>query len=516
MTALLSEHHSSIREERSKRLQRWNELCERYLPIVQDSSIWRYHRRPRPGDAEKGWKLHVSATVLNAQVVLERIGPFLEAKAVQFKAPVSLEEVHRLNSGLDYSYTQIGKVITVYPASDAEAVALARRLHELTRGLSAPNVPFDLRYKARSNVYYRYGAFKWLEMNLPNGARVPAMKDPEGVLVPDVYEVENAAPSWARNPFPIRRKRTSNVTPLKSTFRVFRALSQRGKGGVYQAVDLSVHPPRLCLIKEGRKAGELSWDGRDGRWRVKHEKRVLEALRDLGVDVPRVYSSFEAGGNYYLVTEFIAGESLQSYLYRKKRRIPVARALQYAIELCKFISEIHVAGWVWRDCKPTNIILTSGGKIRSLDFEGACQIDQPEAIAWVTPSFARPVSPAGSRPKTLVDDDVFAVGTILYLLLTGRLPESNPDSAKIRKLRPNTPPEVAEFVSELLNPDATNLPGAHEAGNQLAEFLAHLQNGKSKDTSYVDGIGIGKFRRCTSDTYLESEWRAAKIGSTVT
>jgi hypothetical protein len=482
MSALVYKPYPVAQAERCERLKSWHNLCERYLPVVEEDSIWRYHRRSRTGDAEKGWKLHVSATVLNAHIVLERIGPFLETRGVQFKAPVSLEEVKRLNSGLDYPYTQIGKVITIYPTSDAEAVAIAGKLHELTRGLSAPKVPFDLRYKSRSNVYYRYGAFKWLEMNLPNGERVPAMKNPEGVLVPDLYEVENAAPSWAKNPFPVCRKRTSKTTPLKSTFRVFRALSQRGKGGVYQAIDFSIHPPRLCLVKEGRKAGELSWDGRDGRWRVKHEKRVLIGLRELDVDVPRVYSSFEAGGNYYLVTEFIDGESLQSFLFKKRRRLTIARALQYGVQLCNFIAQIHAAGWVWRDCKPTNLILTNGGKIRSLDFEGACPIDQPDAMAWVTPSFARPVSPGASRPDRFIYDDVFAVGTILYLLLTGRMPEGHPLPSMIRKLRSITPGEVAEFVSDLLNPDATHLPAAHEAGNQLAEFLTHLQNQKSEHT----------------------------------
>ena len=467
MSALIFKPCSAARAERFEKLKYWHDLCDRYLPVVQEGSIWRYHRRPRAGDADKGWKLHVSATVLNAHVVLERIGPFLETRGVQFKAPASLDELHRLNSGVDHPYTQIGKAITVYPASEIEAVALARKLHELTRQLSAPKVPFDVRYKTGSNVYYRYGAFKWLEMSLPNGARVPAMKNPEGVLERDLYETENAAPSWAKNPFPVFRKRSSKVTPLKTTFRVFRALSQRGKGGVYQAIDLSVQPPRLCLVKEGRKAGELGWDGRDGRWRVKHEERVLGDLRERGVDVPRVYSSFEAGGNYYLVTEFVDGESLQSYLFRKKRRIPVARAIKFGIQLCRFIAQIHAAGWVWRDCKPANLIVTRGGKIRSLDFEGACPIDQPEAMAWVTPAFARPVSSIG----TLKYDDLFAVGAILHLLLTGRMPQGHPLPGSIRKLRSNTPVEVAEFVSQLLDPHAMYLPEAHEAADQLAAFL---------------------------------------------
>lgn len=474
MNSLVSSRFSSTRARKVTRLKYWNDLCDRYLPVAHENSIWRFHRPPRREDPEQGWKLHVSATVLNANLVLGRIAPFLAARGVQFKAPNSLEEVKRLNSGMDYSYTQIGKVITVYPRSDSEAVVIARKLHGLTRHLSAPGVPFDLRYIRGSNVYYRYGAFRLMEMDLQNGARVPALKNPEGILVPDLYRPEMVEPSWAKNPFPIRRGRTPRVTPLNSTFRVFRALSQRGKGGVYQAVDLSTQPPRLCLIKEGRKAGELGWDRRDGRWRVKHEERVLVALRERGVNVPSVHSSFELTGNYYLVTEFIEGENLLSYLLRKKRRLSVARALKHGLELAKFISQVHGAGWVWRDCKPSNLILTNRGELRSLDFEGACPIDRRDTIAWLTPAFAPPVASRGGYSRPLACDDLFAFGTILYLLLIGRMPQDRPLPLTVQKLRSNTPPEVAELISELLNPDAKHLLEAHEIANQLTGLLTCL------------------------------------------
>ena len=97
---------------------------------------------------------------------------------------------------------------------------------------------------------------------------------------------------------------------METPFRVLQALIQRGKGGVYQAIDFSSDPPRLCLLKEGRKHGEVTWDGRDGAWRVRNEERVLKQLAACGVKVPEVYSSFEVQENYYLAMEFIAGESL--------------------------------------------------------------------------------------------------------------------------------------------------------------------------------------------------------------
>lgn len=468
----------SAHVERSRKLTGyWSELCYRYLSITSEGSIWRYSGGSRAGEPEQGWKIHVSATVLNAHRVLEKIAPVLDGLGVPFKAPSSLEEVRRLNSGVHYAYSQVGKIVTVYPRTDEEAVRVARLLHHLTRGMSAPAVPFDLRYRPGSNVYYRYGAFKLREMELPGGGRVSAIRDRRGEMVPDLCAPETAKPAWVEDPLVMRRpRRAARVidSSPKTTFHVIRALSQRGKGGVYQAVDMGAQPPRLCLLKEGRRMGELGWDGRDGRWRVRHEERVLASLRRKGLDVPRVYSSFELGGNYYLVTEFIEGESLQLYLRRRQRRISIARVLRYGIQLADSMAQMHAAGWVWKDCKPTNLIITKRGKLRPLDFEGACPVDRPDLLSWVTPAFALPT--ANTKGRSAVCDDLYALGAVIYFLLTGRMPESRPAPLPARRLRRNTPAELCNLLSELINPGGRSRPRARAVTRRLNTVLCNLNS----------------------------------------
>src|SRR5204862_242759 len=146
-------------------------------------------------------------------------------------------------SGLFYGYSQVGKIITVYPRTPEEAVSLARQLHKLTYRLVGPAVPFDLRFSTASNVYYRFGAFNNLEIDHENGTRTRAIQAPNGELVPDVRTAERGRPDWVADPFntrPARRRRSQAQSPLAKNFRVFRALVQRGKGGVYQALDLGV------------------------------------------------------------------------------------------------------------------------------------------------------------------------------------------------------------------------------------------------------------------------------------
>src|SRR4030095_6640961 len=245
----------------------WKRICRRYLPFISDDGKWRFSREIRHDDPEQGWKLHLSATLITACEVLRRIATLLQSHGALFKAPASLDELNRINSGLDYGYSQIGKVFTIYPRNSEEAVMLARRLHHLTAGMPAPAVPFDRQFQPGSCLYYRYGGVKSLEIRMPDGSNIPAIQNPEGRLVPDSRESWGSDMGWLLDPFQDRQAPPAPgapASPLKTRFRVFRALTQRGRGGVYHAIDLHAHPPSLCILKEGRRNGETGMDGRDG------------------------------------------------------------------------------------------------------------------------------------------------------------------------------------------------------------------------------------------------------------
>jgi hypothetical protein len=486
---------------------RWAALCERYLPVSPESSIWRYSRESLPGDPEQGWKLHVPATVLTAGRVLQTVAPLLRRRGVLYKAPASLAELDKLNCGLFYGYSQVGKFLTVYPRTNEEALLLAEGLYQLTRRMTTPAVPFDMKYRADGCVYYRYGAFKVLEVEGLNGERTYAIRDPEGNLVPDTRD-SAIMPGWAPDPFLCEREREAHapaVTPLRTTFKAFRALAQRGRGGVYQALDLSVTPPRLCILKEGRRNGEVGWDGRDGFWRVRHEGRVLAALRGVGVNVPRVLSSFKAEENYYIAVEFIEGESLDHWLSRRRRRLAVSVALRCAVELARLVSRVHAAGWVWRDCKPGNVRITKGGEFRLLDFEGACTIESPDPMPWGTPAYSPPEGNDAFRGQSRLPEDLYALGATIYLLLAGRPPDSA-SPLPLEKMRRNVPEDARKVVAELLDADPRRRLGALAASRRLEAALA------AEASRHDQGMSL---RRRASSANLGSGRRSSYIGSVV-
>jgi hypothetical protein len=451
----------------------WMILCDKYLPIVSDTSIWRYSRPANGTDIEQGWKLHVSATVLSANKTFAAVASYLKRRAVLFKAPNSLQELQKLNSGLYYGYSQVGKFLTVYPRSPGEAVALARRLDRLTHGVPAPSVPFDSKFRPASNVYYRYGSFKTLEIENVDGTMTPAVRDHAGNLMPDCRYSHDVKPEWVTNPFANRvaeDKKPTSESLMETPFRVLRSFSQRGKGGVYQAVDFSVNPPRLCVIKQGRRRGEITWDGRDGAWMVKRETRVLASLRAAGVEVPAVYSSFKRKHHHYLVTEFIDGETLQSFLMRRERRLPIGQALKITGQVSALLARIHGVGWVWRDCKPANLIITARGELRPVDFEGAGLARRRNSVFWQTPAFVPP--PSGTREGDFsgTTDDLYALGVVGYFLVTGQLPDASA-RVPIRRLRRGVAKTVELIIDDLLNPHARLRPAASDVCQRLAQWI---------------------------------------------
>src|SRR5262249_35076747 len=148
-----------------------------------------------------------------------------------------------------------------------------------------PKIPFDAHYRKNSLVFYRYAPF--LGVDRDDNAKIV---DTAGRLRRDVRDRAHAVPKWLRDPLN-KRSAKSNGSRIPAWIGMgllpFKALAQGGKGGVYQGVDLSVSPPRLVIIKEGRRHGETDWVGQDVFARIKHKGRILRRLHRRGLPVPK-------------------------------------------------------------------------------------------------------------------------------------------------------------------------------------------------------------------------------------
>jgi serine/threonine protein kinase len=469
------ESRSQANARAASLVRRWRRLCELYLPVRhQKDSIWRFNRIAEKTEPSQGWKLHISATILEACDLFEKVAPFLTSQDVQFKAPRSLDELSNINCGLQYGYVQVGKFITIYPSTEKQAVKLARELHELTRDFIPVFIPFDEQYLSGSSVFYRYGGFTPIEGTDENGNTVQVINNSAGKQVPD--DRLTAIPEWLSNPFQNNGKHinadsgNAEETPLQATYKVFRAITQRGKGGTYHAFDLGESAPRFCIVKEGRRYGEIDWYGQDGYRLLKNEFAVLNALGEIYEDAPRVFSSFEIDGNFYLAMEYVEGESLHNLMRFRRRRFSIKQIVKYAIEIVKIVGEIHKAGWVWNDCKPGNLIVTRAKTLRPVDFEGSYPIDQSNPFDWKSKWFSRSVKEQSSTNSCGTSDDFYALGAVVYFLLTGR-PYDAETPVHVSKARRNVPERLSAIVEKLLSDSVSDIS---DVGREFDEILKSI------------------------------------------
>ena len=151
----------------------------------------------------------------------------------------------------------------------------------------------------------------------------------------------------------------------------------------------------------------------------------------------------------------------------------MAAALRLGAELARLVASIHAAGWVWRDCKPGNVIVTQSGELRPLDFEGACPADRPDPLPWGTHPYAPPECGDAFRGQSRLPEDLYALGATIYLLLAGRLPDEH-SPAPLGRVRRNAPARVGLIVAELLDHDPRRRPDAQTVARELEAALESL------------------------------------------
>lgn len=443
---------------------KWLKTCRTFLPLHQTGSLWRYNRALRATDPDQGWKIHLTATILTAVDTLGAVAPFLSELDVAYKAPATLNELSKINSGLWYGYGQVGKFITIYPRRIEEFRFICGRLYSLARGTGlGPAVPFDNKYRSPGKIYYRYGNFSDLSVGTGPGGSPLLSPSRENVPAPQSTSAQRLP--LPHNPFRPRslRDRSKTQTVFSQRYHVFRALSQRGKGGVYEAIDIAALPPRTCIIKEGRRHGETGWDGRDGFSRIRNEESVLASLAVEIPNLPAIYDQFSVQGNAYLVLEKIEGVGVQKIIDKSRKPLPLELAMHISRELARFVAALHENEIVWRDCKPANLILEKSGRLRAIDLEGSCRIDDFDPFVWSTPIFEPQEILDETYPTlraTNLPEDLFALGTCLYIFFEGRLPFRNRDYAKPLPMKRRVRGKILDVILNLLDHDPDTRPRA--------------------------------------------------------
>ncbi len=243
-------------------------------------------------------------------------------------------------------------------------------------------------------------------------------------------------------------------TLLQGRYEIEQVLGVGGMSVVYRARDLHFKDViRLCAIKE---MFHSSPDSKTRQLKLKNFQREASLLATLShPSIPKVYDYFTEGGRVYLVLEFVEGQDLESLLDSMTAPMHPEQALAIALQVCDVLEYLHShkpEPIIFRDLKPSNIMLTPEDRVVLIDFGIARTLmDEKRGTMIGTEGYAPPEQYRGiATPR----GDIYALAATLHHLLTKEDPRMHPpfsfEERPIRKYNPAVPPELEAAIQQAL------------------------------------------------------------------
>ena len=260
-------------------------------------------------------------------------------------------------------------------------------------------------------------------------------------------------------------------------YRLENLVARSGMASIFRATDLQ--NGRRVAIKiphPEMEADPLFYD------RFKREEEIGKKLDHPGV--MKVYADDDRS-RVYMVMEWVDGRLLRQILLEKKK-LPIDRAIQIALGICDALEYIHSNGVVHRDLKPENIMVDAEDRVKLIDFgiagsEGMRRLTFAKLTAAMgTPDYISPEQVKAKRGDAR--SDVYALGVMLYEMLTGDVPFHGPNAFAImndrllnnpvppRELNPEISPQLQEIIYRALERNPANrYASAREMAHDLRD-----------------------------------------------
>lgn len=260
---------------------------------------------------------------------------------------------------------------------------------------------------------------------------------------------------------------------LKERYRILVLVGQGGFGAVYKVEDTQ-NGNRLLAIKEINLSALTAQEAIEATAAFNREVHLLSDL--TFTNLPCIYDHFTDRDHWYLVTDFIEGETLEQYLERTRSgRLPLKEVLDIGIQLCRVLDYLHTRepSIIFRDLKPANVMRTSAGHLYLIDFGIARHFKpgQPrDTIPLGSPGYAAPEQ--YGRAQTTPKADIYSLGALLHQLLTGNNPEQNPFRFEPAPLQAQSIPlKLQSLVLQMVEMNVQNRPSSMAIVKQELEQI---------------------------------------------
>ncbi|HET9222896.1 MAG TPA: SUMF1/EgtB/PvdO family nonheme iron enzyme, partial [Roseiflexaceae bacterium] len=259
---------------------------------------------------------------------------------------------------------------------------------------------------------------------------------------------------------------------LADRYRVVRPIARGGMGAVYLAADTRLDDAQVAVK-------EMSSVYRPGDTDA-FAQAVAEFRREAALlarlshpNLPRVIDRFDEDGKQFLVMEYVEGQTLRQALFERGGRATLDEARDWATQLCAVLGYLHSQSppIIYRDLKPTNVMLRPDGRLALIDF-GIARFYKPGQAAdtaiYGTVGYAAPEQ--YGEGQTDQRSDIYALGVLLFHILTNFDVASSPFRLPpIGRLRPDIPAPLARLIAR-----ATAMEPADRFAS-VAELSAELR-----------------------------------------
>ncbi len=245
---------------------------------------------------------------------------------------------------------------------------------------------------------------------------------------------------------------------LLGKYRIDRFIGAGAFAEVYQATHLRLNAVYALKVLRRDESGLGSSEY--GRWveRFRQEARLGAGLKSAYI-VP-VYDYEEQDDLLILRMDYLPGGSLADRLQKLKdqgRQMPVDEAVRIALETAQGLAMMHDRDVVHRDVKPSNILFAADGRALVADL-GLAQMPGGASMRSVlSQAISHPGTPAYMSPEQVRSNehltsssDVYALGAVLFEMLTGRVYKSQKPGTSVQALRADTPDWLAEVMGRML------------------------------------------------------------------